>query len=451
MTGTGQLSTRIRMSLLTALVALGPLQWIDVGTSELAVRPSHIPMFLLASIGLFDLFSAKVKKDAVQYIFPFLFSYFLYLAALAISAAILDQEFNKIIKYSIYGLSALGIYLALLQLSIADFMKSAFLGSIFAAVSFVLIAKVTLDSRGIDLFRSIGNAIVTGNTKILQFHIFIDLFNDNLDDPYSFTKTSLRNTLIGFFVITFCISSYTFLMGKWRIAAGSTALISALTILVSVSRSNIIVLLLVCLVPSIIFLKNRPAVGILTMVALFFLTFSLSLALDLSGFIEIIDNRFSNLDSDGRIDMFELAFQKINSNPIFGSGFGSEIELVSGKDIIVHNLFLNSWISSGIFGLLPAMAFIVSMLIFYFRRISEYSNSHSELFIIGMLTLPLFRSQISGDGGNFTAAEWTSIAFVASYFYLRKYEKSGSAIPLEVVARLKRKTRGLGKSRRSFL
>jgi O-antigen ligase len=105
---------------------------------------------------------------------------------------------------------------------------------------------------------------------------------------------------------------------------------------------------------------------------------------------------FGMLDSfalDPRLDLWKLTMQKIEARPLLGYGFGRRIlgdELVRETDNLLmnhaHNLFLSTWLQTGIVGLVLFVLLLGAVIARYARFLR---HPDSRLAVIGILGLAL--------------------------------------------------------------
>jgi len=156
--------------------------------------------------------------------------------------------------------------------------------------------------------------------------------------------------------------------------------------------------------------------GLCSFVGLALVVLLLPVYVDLSGVSQIIDDRFSSLGNDGRISMFDIAMGMINERPLLGYGAGIYADFGEGKPHQVHNLFLGAWMQGGILCLFMAICFQLYLVTLYVKRLAFFIGEPAKICLLGILVLPLFRTQFSGSGGNFNLPEWICIAIVMALF-----------------------------------
>jgi len=163
-------------------------------------------------------------------------------------------------------------------------------------------------------------------------------------------------------------------------------------------------------------MRKFPASTIFALMGLTAIMLVLPLYLDFSGVSQIIDERFGSFGEDGRVSMYDIALTLINDRPVLGYGSGYFHDYGGHKMHQVHNLFLGAWIQGGLICLLLAISYQGFLLTLYIKRLGHYIGEPSQICLLGILVLPLFRTQISGSGGNFNLPEWICVSIVLALF-----------------------------------
>lgn len=392
--------------------ALGPLQWITLLDLGLSLKPMHPPFFLAAALGWFRFSRGQVAPALIRAILPFILLYIGYLSLLFLSV-LWGGTLTFTIKYLIYFISALGFMFLLSTFDHDDLMRLLFWGGISSSLFFVGVAAIQLAAAGVNLLEVVLRALMTGNPAILQFAVFRNLFDAAAGAGDDAASVALRHTSLGFVYIGFMLAAATARNSLWSwvgmIVAGGI-------ILITVSRSLTITVLL-ALLPLVFGLgRKHPTASLFGLFGLLVVILLLPLYVDLSGFSKIIDERFSSLSEDGRFRMYDVALGFINERPMLGYGSGFFADFGGHKEHQVHNLFLGAWIQAGFVCLLFAIGFTLYLAALYFRRLAHFIADPSRICLLGILVLPLFRTQISGSGGNYNLPEWICIAIVLSLF-----------------------------------
>lgn len=394
--------------LITLTLALGPLQWITVANAgPLVLKPVHLPFFAASALGWIALVRGQVLVRVARPALLFAMPYMAYLLLMMSSVLFLNGDFPTAAKYTVYFLGVSGWFCLLATMERRDALAAAFWGSVSAAFLFFAVAFFTLQSRGINLFSVIGRALATGDTGALQFVIFRNLFNESGAVSDEAFGTALRHTSLGFIFIAFIVS-----LANWNRnrTAKAAAILSVLIILISVSRSQWLAAFL-ALSPLILrSAMARPGLSLYAAGAVLIAAGWLTLSVDLSGVETILEQRFGSLEEDGRVGMYDAAFGYIDARPLLGYGAGYEINFGGVHTLQVHNIFLGAWVQIGLLGLFCSIAFTAALVWLYAISLSKAFWSAEWTCLTGLAVLPLFRSQLSGSGGNYTLPEWICIA-----------------------------------------
>lgn len=392
--------------------ALGPLQWITLLDVGLSLKLMHPPFFLAAAIGWFRFSQGRVSMELVRAIMPFILLYTVYLSLLFLSV-LWGGVLTFTIKYMIYFICSLGFVFLLSTYEHDALMRLLFWSSVSASLFFIAVTALTLAAKGINLLEVIGRALIEGNPQLLQFMVFRNLFNDPASLDGNAVGVALRHTSLGFVFIGFMLAAATARRNIW---SWTGLAISGSIILLSVSRS-LTIAIAIAFAPLIFgLIRKFPAT---TMFGLICVTVGVLIVpnyVDLTGVNQIIDKRFGSFGEDGRVSMYDIAATLINDRPILGYGAGYYHDYGGHKLHQVHNLFMGAWIQAGFLCLLVAICFQAFLLTLYIKRLIYYIGEPAQICLLGILILPLFRTQISGSGGNFNLPEWICVAIVLALF-----------------------------------
>lgn len=403
--------------------ALGPLQWITLLDVGLSLKPMHPPLFLAAAIGWARFSQGRVSAELIRAILPFVLLYIGYLSLLFLSV-LWGGTLTFTVKYLIYFICALGFMFLLATYDYDELMRVLFWGGISSSLFFVGVAALTLAANGVNLLDVVLRALITGNPAILQFVVFRNLFDAAAGDGGDAASVALRHTSLGFVYIGFMLAAATARSSLWSWAG---LLFAGSIILITVSRSLTITVIL-ALSPLVYGLSRKhPTTSLFALFGVFIAVLILPLYVDFSGFAKIIDERFSSLSEDGRFRMYDIAVGLINDRPLLGYGSGYYDDFGGHKEHQVHNLFLGAWIQAGVLSLFCAVGFTLFLATLYFKRLAYYISDPSKVCLLGILVLPLFRTQISGSGGNYNLPEWICIAIVMSLFAVTPQRVAGNA------------------------
>jgi hypothetical protein len=131
-----------------------------------------------------------------------------------------------------------------------------------------------------------------------------------------------------------------------------------------------------------------------------------------SAAVSLIEKRFSFSDdsSGNRVLQYSWALERIEANPIWGSG------LAEFKGQLIHNLFLGAWMHAGLVAFLLViftyLMVVVGWFVFLVRVLTQpgYWVLPARAEWIAILPiLPIFRVWITGDAGHPSFAEWITL------------------------------------------
>jgi O-antigen ligase len=154
-----------------------------------------------------------------------------------------------------------------------------------------------------------------------------------------------------------------------------------------------------------------------------------------------------NSSGSGRIDIWTVAWRVVHDHPFFGVGIAQfpevsphyvlqpgaleYVSLIVEKHIVVHNLYLELWAETGIFGLLLFVGLIATSLAAAWRAARRFDTQGDEemstlaragiLALIGMLTASFFLS-------NLAASQfWVLIAVGPALAGIAKRQENGES------------------------
>jgi O-antigen ligase len=225
-----------------------------------------------------------------------------------------------------------------------------------------------------------------------------------------------------------------------RIVAISTAALAVAMVLLSVSRSNIIVLALSLLLPFAVRIwqrvrhVRRETVLIIAaaLLIVFMGAYVLSRGQVTSSIVRILQQRFSIISSDPRLVMYDNALSDIEKSTLLGYGFGIKVLDGRGVALRVHNVFLASWIETGVIGFLLSIGWYFVLVVRLFSGIlsqKTWSLNIPKEWAVAFLILPLLRVLESG-AASFTLIEWLALAI---YWGMWIGSRSTLAKPMESV------------------
>jgi hypothetical protein len=414
--------------LIVMILVLGPLQWITLADIGLTLKPVHLPLFLVAGFGVAATLgrrqSIEIDRSCLAAIGPFTVSYLVYLLALYVGcfyAASPAFGLSLVFKLCLQAAIGFGVLLYFVQLSTRRIFDSLLLGSLLSGITFLLVASYTLALRGESLPELVLQAVTTGNPALLQFKLFLTLFNAGDWSGGVRTPASLRQVTMAFFYLSLMISLHRVLVPgsapKVRMLAWSSAGIALFILLISLSRSLILVSAVGLGLVSLSLIRERAHRLIFGCLAFGLSAFAIFLLRDPSGIIGLVEARFGGLNQDGRLLQYAKSFETIAAAPIWGQGTGHMDEFRVGTTNMVHNLLLGAWVQAGIWAVLAALTFTAALVWMMWERVRIFWRQPALISLVALPILPVIRSQLGGQGGNYTLPEFLAIILFVSLVY----------------------------------
>jgi O-antigen ligase len=183
--------------------------------------------------------------------------------------------------------------------------------------------------------------------------------------------------------------------GMWRLFWLGAVLVSAVALIMTVSRGAFVGLLVAGVCGAWLY-RNRLSLGTVT-VWLVATVVVIALALSLSEYTALIEERLftktGSIDlsdaSSGRIDIWTALFERMMDTPLtFLTGFGWNVYWTMPFRYSPHNHYLNLWFNLGLPGLLSGIGLLAGTVLLA-RRASD--NADAELrpyliaFVIGVI------------------------------------------------------------------
>ncbi len=292
--------------------------------------------------------------------------------------------------------------------------------SIVALMAFAGYMTLKFFALGYNVFVEYATAIARADVLKLHHWFYPRLFNCTFDGVCVSTdegkKTSLRNMLLGALCIYFVLMAWwrERLRGWQRVCASAGIIAAAFFIVVSVSRSMILVLLLTIVGTTIIRGLQRRSLSarhVMVWASLLVVGATAVFSGQFGGAASILEERFAAIGRDVRIGQYNNAMTKINEDVFFGNGIGTGI--ISGsEEMKVHNVLLASWLEAGIMGLVLSFLWY-GAIVWGVTRLAQTAHSGTRPdispWIIALPVLPLLRVLVEG-GGRISLVELIALA-----------------------------------------
>lgn len=452
---------------LLATVLTLPLQWVSLATVlGLNLRLFHLAAALtVVGVVTHPDYRATLRRilPSVGWIVvPYAFLLWWSAGSLIWSPTDLEQAVGILLKSLAYAGFFVIYAIAFALIDARRLRWVVLLGGGGGVLIFLLVASAIFASLGRNFLVEYLAAFISGRAAELQFAFYPIIFNYDFSAGYTATGaseaigTALRNTMVGGFVMVFFLSrafgSDPREGGPSRrppaLDRGLFSIISLTTlalIVLSVSRSNLIVVVIGALVAWL--LKSGRSLRVvlggawMMVIAVAILAGTASLWIDplVEGWA-VIYERLDALFVDSRMAMYDRSMDGINSAPWLGHGLGAEVRFLGDQELRVHNLFLASWYETGVIGAAIALAFYMSTVTALVRvalrdRPREGGwipmDGPAWRWIVVLPFLPLFRSLISGAGGHFTFIEWLSLSVFLGVLTRREMMRESETDSLE--------------------
>lgn len=424
-----------RMFTITALVLfliliLSPFQWLSFfSVAGLAFKPIHLTLGLVIGLVLFEkrrlLWEVVFRGYGSAFVWVYIF-YLIWYTLSVIWSGSLSIALPFLVKHIVYFL-----YFLLLNLLVS---KSVFQGSFVPASGIAALTGIALFAgymifvfvtQGSNLLSEYIKAILAQDENALLFQFYPVVFNYMAGDLVYLT--SLRNAVMGVLIqyILLLLIWQQSLAGRWKPMAWVTILIGIALVVTSVSRSNIITLAIVLLLPVAIILREKnlrisqnklSAKNVAISMTVAVIVFAVILFTEgnvlFASLAKIIAARIREIAHDPRLVMYQNAISAIEQNIFWGYGIGKQVFDANGKLLTVHNVFLASWLETGLPGMLFSVGWYFVLCMYFLKAIfhSRISLSGIPLYwVVGLLIIPLLRILVSGSA-KFTITEWLALA-----------------------------------------
>lgn len=416
-----------------AFVAFAPINWITlINIGGLSVKYMHLAIIPITACILFAAFRTKIFsfiKDNGFIISSFILLLFTNFVVTYINGVTYPSSLTYIAKnffYCIYFvLFGAVIYFRMKKPS---FEKEITYSNTISILVFTLVASLIFHAIGRNFLGDMANFFIKGDSISLRYDLFKTLFNtdSNADTEIA---ANLRNTLIGAFIYIHFSSHYAYKNIESRFLKSLNIvciLFSAFFILASVSRSNILVLMVgyfIYFVGEILINRNMKKLYQLIIVCFVGLSFIVifwpKIENAFSDSTEMISGRLGELEDDARWSLDAEAFDGFTHNFLTGKGSGATLS--DGHS--VHNFIIGSAYQAGIFGLLLSLFFYFGVVGKIGINMRYCSNYNASFFIISLTAIPLLRTMESGNAGTLSLVEWFCLGFFCAFVAVAKEDR----------------------------
>lgn len=442
------------MALFLILVS-GPIQFLALANlGGLNVKPIHICFIYIMAFVVFDRRSEEYLARFLREGWGFFGGFVAYLAVLLLSTFwAIDgaAAISKFAKFSIYFLICVLSTLVFARSSYLAVTRAVIWGTIGGVIAFAAAAYVALSAVGLNVLLYVLDALNSGNFIAFQFSFYIYLSQYFGADPTEVAgiRHATVNFLIFMFLLFMAIQPLMRSRGPEQRALGViAAAMSLFIIILSFSRSSIAIISVIVLFAwtfqlarsgwrlparkAAFALISAMAMAAIGMVVLFT---SAALQNSLLKLGTVLSERFSKLGGDERFQIYAIAVQKLDLNPLLGFGGGARVATLA-DDFQIHNIFLNAWFETGIVGLVTSIIFfgtlfgvwIVNTLKFI-RQPGSWVLPYSPAWVMALPMLPIVNALQGGDG-NFDLASFFCIAAYFGWLTANQVAREGMAAPV---------------------
>ena len=429
-------SSLLKKATFFLVIILAPFQWLSLfQVFGLSIKPVHISLGLVGFAVIFG-GNYRIWKRLLLGKFFFIYVYGFYLLWYAISLSWtqnLTYATPLIIKNVTYFFCFIAFTVLIIDLvQRGGFIQLAGVSALVGLSVFVIYMVYVFAHLGYNLFFEYYRAITSNDSSSLMHWFYPKLFNFSLatvQDRVNYL-TALRNTVMGGIIIDIILLSMWFQILKnrvLRIVVISFIILGIFLVLVSVSRSNTIILGLCLILPIIIrmrfalrkFFSNRISLitilvsllGLIVVYILFFSNGSSPLTF-ISSLVGILTTRLNAIATDARWLMYESALTQIYDKAILGYGIGEPLLVAKNATTRVHNVFLASWFETGIFGMLLSVSWYSLIVMYLFKAIRSVRIWTDQFPIEWVVTLPIISllRVLESGAASFSLIEWLALA-----------------------------------------
>jgi O-antigen ligase len=416
----------------------GPIQFLALANlGGLNVKPIHICFLYILAFVTFDRRSEEYLARALREGWGFFGGFAAYLAMLLLSsfwAVDGGAAISKFVKFAIYFLICVFSVLVFARSSYTAVTRAVIWGTIGGVLAFAAAAYVALSAVGLNILLYVLDALNSANFIVFQFSFYIYLSQYFGADPTE--VAGIRHATVNFLIFTFLLfmAAQPLMRSRGpeqRVLGVVAATMSLFIIILSFSRSSIAIVGVVVLFVWVFRLAQarwqlparKAAFALISIIMIgatgvVVLLTNTALQDSLLKLGDVLTERFSKLSNDERFQIFEIAVQKLDLDPLLGFGGGARVA-TRADDFQIHNVFLNAWFETGVIGLVTSLVFfgtlfgawIVNTLKFA-RQPEAWVLPYSPAWVMALPMLPIVNALQGGDG-NFDLA---SFFCIAAYF-----------------------------------
>jgi O-antigen ligase len=397
------------------LLATLCLQWVALSAD--GALSLKLPYLALALVTLYVFTGPRKLSAVVLFVRQNLFWMAPFAIYLIILAAVLRGTPGENIAprqlFYMVGTVALGGCIAATARLSTVLRTGSMVGLLLLVVGVELVAR----SIGLSWFGAIA-AFLRGDLNYVVYTFLRDVFNAVNPDPGDLIGAATKNEVaVSVLVLVLLIRASSRnpahdYLGMAILAGGFVLLVLLNT------RSVLIVAALAVCIAAAIGAAARPErtvpsllvkVGGAVVLAMMAITYSVS---DLAASNTLSDRfAFDDYSSMSRVVQYQAALETIQDHALTGAGYFE----IDGH--VIHNLFLSSWVHTGLAGFALVLIFYVAIILAWVAfiaravlRPNRWVLSIAPEWLAPLPIMPLFRVWLSGDAGHMFFGEWVSLA-----------------------------------------
>lgn len=411
-------------------VIFAPINWISlVNLGGLSIKYMHLAILPIVICLLFKTFRLTVVKFIQQN--GFIIGSFMLLLVINFVATYLNKtSYPSALSYiakNFFYCCYFILFGAVMYLRInkSSFHKEITYSNTLSVLTFTLFATLIFHALGRSFLGDMANFFIKGDSVSLRYDLFKILFNADAQGSEELAA-NLRNTLMGAFIYIHFSSLYANknISNKFlRICNMVNMAFSAFFVIASVSRSNMLVMVLGYLIyflGDIFINRNLRRVYEMFGVVIIGITFAIIFWSKIESMFmsstDMIAGRLGELENDARWELNAEALDSFSKNFLIGKGSGA----VLSDGHAVHNFIIGSAFQAGIIGLILSCFFyfgIAGSLLKNLKKLSKYTGA---FLVASLLAIPLLRSMESGNAGTLSLVEWFCISIFLAFVMQNK-------------------------------
>lgn len=414
----------MRWAMLAVFAAL-PLQWFVVGSTPLGAGRVHQLAILAFTAAVFVRYRARVHRPVLAVSLPFVVANGCLLVIwVATSVYNGDRPFGPV-QQGLYlaAFVAIGtiVYRAAagLEPGLLDALRWA---AVWATVALIVGLAYSMLVNGVNPIPVFSRAIATANPELLQRELFRTAFTGFGYDEEA-VRGNIRHEVFGAVLAAMYVSVWAarlrpLVTSGQRLVFNAALVVGSVLLLVSMSRA---VLLAAMVWPMLSVLRSVSTFRVSgRQVALLFTALGGVLLAIASGFASVLWVRFTQDTSsyEARDDLLQQAYANIADNFFTGG-----VETAGASS---HNVVLDTWLRSGVFGAIAATVIVVVLIGLWASLIVRIGIEPEWMVpVAAALALPVVRLVTAG-GGLIPPIQWVLLGFVAGAMAYRRARLTGA-------------------------